>query len=360
MANPEHLALLKRGVEAWNEWRERHPDVLPELSGAVLDGAALGGAKLRRARLRQAKLRQAALNKADLREAYLRGAILSGGSLREAHLGAADLLGAELVEANLLGANLRRGDLTGATLCEAILREADLRGANLSGANLTGADLSEAHVYLTVFARVNLSACRGLDTLVHGGPSTIGLDTFFLSEGKIPEVFLRGCGVPDIFLQYAAALAGTAIAFYTAFISYSSKDEELAQRLYADLQAKGVRCWFAPEDLKIGDLFSTEIDQAIQLHDRLLLLLSTNSMESAWVEHEVRTALERERKQGQPVLFPIRLDDAVMGTTQQWAYDLRRQRHIGDFTRWKDHDAYQKAFERLLRDLKAKDARPKA
>jgi hypothetical protein len=29
------------------------------------------------------------------------------------------------------------------------------------------------------------------------------------------------------------------------------------------------------------------------------------------------------------------------------------RRAIGDFTRWKDHDAYQKAFERLLRDLKA-------
>jgi len=32
---------------------------------------------------------------------------------------------------------------------------------------------------------------------------------------------------------------------------------------------------------------------------------------------------------------------------------LRRARHIGDFRAWKDHDAYQKSFERLLRDLKA-------
>jgi hypothetical protein len=57
-------------------------------------------------------------------------------------------------------------------------------------------------------------------------------------------------------------LAGKTIEFYSAFISYSSKDEALAKRLYADLQAKGVRCWFAPEDLKIGDKFSTEIDRA--------------------------------------------------------------------------------------------------
>ena len=49
-----------------------------------------------------------------------------------------------------------------------------------------------------------------------------------------------------------------------------------------------------------------------------------------------------------------------METTQQRAYDLRRQRHIGVFTRWKDHDAYQKSFDRLLRELKARDAPLKA
>jgi len=59
-------------------------------------------------------------------------------------------------------------------------------------------------------------------------------------------------------------------------------------------------------------------------------------------------------------LFPVRLDNAVMETTQQRAYDLRRQRHIGVFTRWKDHDAYQKSFDRLLRELKARDAPLKA
>ena len=55
------------------------------------------------------------------------------------------------------------------------------------------------------------------------------------------------------------------------------------------------------------------------------------------------------------MLFPIRLDDAVMETGQAWAADIRHTRHIGDFTRWKDHDAYQQAFQRLLRDLKANE-----
>ena len=42
-----------------------------------------------------------------------------------------------------------------------------------------------------------------------------------------------------------------------------------------------------------------------------------------------------------------------MKLNQAWAADIRRARHIGDFSRWKDHDVYQRAFERLLRDLKA-------
>ena len=42
-----------------------------------------------------------------------------------------------------------------------------------------------------------------------------------------------------------------------------------------------------------------------------------------------------------------------METNQAWAAEIRRARHIGDFSRWKEHDAYQQAFERLLRDLQA-------
>ena len=56
------------------------------------------------------------------------------------------------------------------------------------------------------------------------------------------------------------------------------------------------------------------------------------------------------------MLFPIRLDDEVMETTRAWAADIRRTRHIGDFRPWKDHDAYQESFDRLLRDLEPEAA----
>lgn len=105
--------------------------------------------------------------------------------------------------------------------------------------------------------------------------------------------------------------------------------------------------------MRIGDKIRSRIDEAIRLHDKLLLVLSEKSVQSAWVEKEVETAFEKESLQNRLVLFPIRLDDTVMLTSQAWAADIRRTRHIGDFRDWKNHDDYQKALSRLLRDLKA-------
>jgi hypothetical protein len=89
-----------------------------------------------------------------------------------------------------------------------------------------------------------------------------------------------------------------------------------------------------------------------------MIVLSANSIRSPWVEKELDTAFEKERRQNTLALFPIRLDDAVMQTNEAWAADIRRTRHIGDFTRWKDHDSYLKELERLLRDLKAGSSLP--
>lgn len=139
---------------------------------------------------------------------------------------------------------------------------------------------------------------------------------------------------------------------HSCFISYSSKDEALAQRLHTDLKAQGVDCWFAPHNMKIGARIRPTIDLAIHRQDKLLLLLSQHSIESAWVEDEVEAALERERTEHREMLFPIRLDNAVtQPTVPAWAARLRRQVNIGDFSNWTDPLAYQQAFERLLRDL---------
>ena len=293
MADKKQLARLKKGVEGWNAWRKKNPPI-----------------------------------KIDLRGADLSRADLSRADLGEADLGRADL---------------GRADLSGAYLGK----------AKLSGAYLGEANLRQAIVGSTYFDNLDLSEVKGLETVKHDFPSTIGIDTIYKSEGNIPEVFLRGCGVPENFIVFMHSLTDKAFEFYSCLISYSTQDRDFAERIYADLQSKGVRCWFAPEDLKIGDKFRTRIDEAIRVYDKLLIVLSENSINSEWVEKEVETAFEKERQQKRTMLFPVRLDDAVMKTDQSWAADIRRTRQIGDMTGWKDHTSYQRAFERLLRDLQA-------
>jgi hypothetical protein len=88
------------------------------------------------------------------------------------------------------------------------------------------------------------------------------------------------------------------------------------------------------------------------MYDKLLLVLSERSIASNWVAYEVERALNKE-PQGKPnVLYPIRIDDAVMQSKASWTDDIKSTRHIGDFTNWKNHDAYEIAFSKLLRALK--------
>src|SRR5208283_1364210 len=267
MANPEHLKILKEGVPSWNEWREKSGHVRPDLTEANLVGADLGTAGLRGANrypanLTNVDLRGANLELAYLREVYLNGAVLSGANLYHIDLQDAIVRDSNFDGANLQKANLTRADLRDAILSAAKLTEADLWETNLCGSDLSGADMTEAVVGRTIFADNDLSTVIGLETARHGEPSSIGIDTIYKSKGNIPEVFLRGAGVPEDFITYMKSLVGKAIDFYSCFISYSSKDDGFAQRLHADLQQKGVRCWFAPEDLKIGAKFRTRIDES--------------------------------------------------------------------------------------------------
>jgi len=322
------LDVLRRGVDYWNAWRVEHRESRPNLSGANLSGQDLQFADFYNTDLSLADLRGANLLRANLNAAYI-----SGANLLRANLGDADLRGA-----NLSGANLSDVNLLGA----------DLRAANLSDADVSGAGLGG-----TTFADTDLSGTKGLERCRHQAPSSIGIDTFYRSAGKIPESFLRGCGVPEVFITYARSLVGQPIEFYSCFISYSSRDQAFAERLHADMLAKGLRCWLRPEDLKIGDRFQERIEESIRVFDKVMIVLSEASVESRWVEREVNAAREREYREKHTILFPIRIDDAIVNAPQPWAADIRRARHIGDFRQWKDHDSYEKAFERLLRDLKA-------
>lgn len=341
MANEEHAKILMQGILSWNRWREDNPDIRPDLSDMRLIGVDLCHTNL---------------SHVDLIDARLNGSQFIGANLSYADLVGANLSDANLSDSNLTNANLRNAILNNVILVCTNLRGVDLRASIISDAYLYKTDFTNAKVAWTKFNNLNLTQIKGLDTIKHYGPSSVGVDTIYLSKGNISEGFLRGAGVPNNLTTFMASLVGKAFDFYSCFISYSSKDQAFADRLYADLQSKGVRCWFAPEDLKIGDRFQERIEDSIRVYDKLLIILSEESISSRWVEREVNAAFEHEGKQNRTMLFPIRIDDAVMGCNQAWAADIRRSRHIGDFTGWKDHDSYQKAFARLMRALKAENS----
>jgi uncharacterized protein YjbI with pentapeptide repeats len=382
MTNKQHLKILQQGVSAWNEWRRQIPTVgRPDLTKANLSGVNLVGADFFEVDLNAADLSSANFRKADFRGADLSGMHYVSSAWMRMHgepLGSeqrfvelpAEVLMADdwkrisreskrkvvvtnLQKANLSGANLAWANFSYADLRETNLTETYLEETNFSGANLAGADLSGCRMSSTKLIDIDLNTVEGLATVRHYGPSEMSVSTIYASRDNLPDSFLRGIGIPEDLVIHLRSMGGILRNFYSCFISYSSRDEEFANRLHADLQSRGVRCWFAPEDLKIGDPFRKHIDDAIRTHDKLLIILSSNSVSSSWVEKEVETAFEKERKQNRTVLFPIRLDDTVMETDQAWAADIRRTRHLGDFRDWRIQDSYKKGFDRLLRDLKA-------
>ncbi len=384
MANKLHLEILGKGVKVWNQWRFENLNELPDLRGADLHGADLKLADLAVADLRLANLSLADLSLANLGAGILSGANLSGANLSGANLSGANLSGANLSGAKLSGAKLSGTRLLFANLVDAVLSDADLndtdltnadlRRANVSNARLTstilrsckmcGTDVTGSTMMMALIGDVDLGDTKGLESVKHSAPSSLGIDTIIKSRGKIPENFLRGAGVPDLWIQYVASFAQQPFEFYSCFISYSVKDEELASRLHNDFQAAGIRCWKWDHDARTGRSLWGEINQAVRVHDKLVLIASESSLKSPAVNREIERALVQEDERlkrklaGDPtadghVLFPVRIDDYLFhGWEHERKVDVTKK-VIADARGWnKDSAVYERVRERLLRDLK--------
>jgi len=303
VADETQVKLLKeKGVETWNEWRGANPEIWPDLSGA----------NLREMNLREVKLQWT----------------------------------------NLSWANLAEADLT----------EAHLARANFNGAELGGANFKDCLMAGTILGNIDLSRCKGLGMVRHVFPSTIGIDTIHRSGGNIPDVFLRGAGVPEPFIANMKALvaAMTPIEFYSCFISYSHADKAFARRLYDGLKARGVRCWLDEHQLLPGDDIYHEVDRGIRLWDKMLLCCSESSLKSWWVDNEIGVAFEKEqllmkeRETKVQVLVPLNLDGYLFSDQWKSGYQAQvRRRLAADFTEIGAGTKFDEQVERLIKALRA-------
>jgi TIR domain len=225
-----------------------------------------------------------------------------------------------------------------------------------------GADFDRAVVGRTVFGDLDLSSCVGLDSIEHVGPSTLGIDSIIHSKGRISGIFLRGIGLPNEWIDYIPSLVWDGIQFFSCFISYSSLDKPFAVRLHDALQSKGIRCWLDEKQLLPGHDISRELERGINSWDKFLLCASKNSLTSPWVEEEIATTLERERKlrseRGEKVLKLIPLDLDGYMFSEQWNFGIHaieiRSRAAADFRDWDNPNSdFDKQVDRVIKALQA-------
>lgn len=368
MANEEHLAILKQGVHVWNEWRTGSPGIVPDLSGANLYDADLRGANLLRANLAQANLSGVDLSQANLSMVNLHGANLSVANFSDANLGRANLSGASLSDTNLSGVNLRR---------------ANLEVADLFMTNFDGAEIGDSTLGFTSLANLDLSVVSGLGAVVHGEPSSVGVDTLARtlrgSGGRFTTeqlVFFGGAGVPYTLLEYLPGiLEAEPLKFFPCFISYSSVDEAFADRLNQDLNSAGIQTWKWDRDAVRGRDLHQSIDRAIRQYDKTILICSASSLTSPQVEPEIVAALDKEKRikannaerrkeaqaAGEPlpnvdadVLIPIRLDDTIFDWDSHLKIEVSR-RMISDFTGAPPgSEKYRAELQKLIHSLDPK------
>lgn len=386
MANDEHLDMLRRGVEAWNAWRIAFPETSPDLSEATLlmkelklvnfDRANLRSADFWKSNLSGAKLRGADLMRASIKESNLAGIDLSGANLsvadlaevdlNDADLSATNLYRARLTDVNLSGASCRGAVFGDAQIDRTILINADLTGADFIGTQLLSADLrgvkiNHARFGGTILANIDLRSLQGLESVQHIGPSELSVSTMQASGGHIPEVFLRGCGVPDNFITYLPSLTANSIEFYSCFISYSHADKSFARRLYDALQGRGIRCWLDEHQVLPGDDIFEQVDRGIRLWDKVLLCCSKDSLRSWWVDDEITKTYEKEqmlmRQRGEKVLalIPLTLDDYLLsGKWKSGKASQVKVRLAADFIGWKrSNRKFDEQFERLVKALRS-------
>jgi carbon storage regulator CsrA len=146
---------------------------------------------------------------------------------------------------------------------------------------------------------------------------------------------------------------------YSCFLSYSRHDQTFAQKFHARLKSAGISIWFDEDDIKGGKKTHTQIGAAIREAEKLLLVLSEQSIQSDWVRTELRWARRAEAELGGQKLFPIRLLDfqrlkkweCIDGDSGRDLAAEIREYFIPDFSDWEADSTFETKIQKLIADL---------
>ncbi|CAI8046977.1 Uncharacterized protein slr1851 [Geodia barretti] len=311
-------------------------------TGAMLAGSSLGRANLSNATIRHAVLKGADLSYASLPYADLEGADLSG----------ADLTAADLSWASLANANLRGATLTTASLMMANLTGADLRGARFIKSSMDSTILHRATAGGTMFSNCDLRLVIGLDTMLHGAPSSISLDTLARSGGRIPRLFLQGAGVAEPLIAAQDVLTAERRTYPTVLLIGSMADSALAERLCEDLSRAHIPAWALYADDE-GALNTGEASlDHIVYYDRLALLCTDAALENPQTSRYFAVLARSVSPGASAGLIALGAGEAFYERQDRLCKGLRDGVAL-DLRSWDEGPILEQALNHLVRELTA-------
>lgn len=365
--------------------RHQSGDVLLDL-GSQPGVSVSAGEKSPRLRLHGIQLNGLDLSGADFRRAWLKSVDFTGSILRDCEFSETDISYCKFLDADLRGSSFTDAELSYCDFDRARLCGTVLNDTHTSECSFLDTDFSDSLMFKTVFALALLKGANfehvyladavftgcselhvaiGLGDIYFSGPSALDLETIRASIVELPIKFLEGIGYTHEEIEVLHALYSRGIRFYSCFISHAEADLRFAEKLRSDLIENNVSCWHYGHDMEGGKHWRTQVQTAIKLHDKLLLVCSHNSVFRQNVVEEIIDAIEMEQRSGEQKLFPIRLDNSILSretselarskvASGEWRMNwvqYVQAYHISDFRNWEDDEEYSLAVRKLIRDL---------
>ena len=335
---------------------------MADLSGAMLSGAILFRANMPRANLAGSQMTgsslcRARLNSAILSHAVLKGADLSYADLSYADLESADLSGADLTATDFSWATLANANLRGAILTTTALMMANLTGADLRGARIAKCSLDSTILHLataggTLFSNCDLRAVIGLETMLHGAPSTISLDTLARSGGRIPRLFLQGAGVAEPLIAAQDVLTSQRRSYPTLLLIGSMDDSRLAEQVCEILSQAHIPAWaLYPDDEDALNTGQASLDHTVY-YDRLALLCTDAALENPLTSRYFAELVRSAKQRSDADLISLVAGETFHKRQDRLCNSLREGMAL-DLQGWEDTSVLKSLVEQLVRELSA-------